>query len=271
MPENDLLLTKQFGSDSKVFNFCFPAGEQSRYIYESIFNLCSWKYLANKVVFEAAKSNIPNGLFVDVGANVGTETVFASEVFNKIVAFEIDPINVTYLQKNITLNHVDCTVVQRPVSDVSGQRIYLKRVSTNIAGSHASYTGTSHDDVPIESITLGDYGFRQPISYLHVDTEGMDAKVLMGAARTIQRQSKAPIVKFEFSPAHLHSFGSSAADFIRFSEVFEYTLYIAAPVQFGVFPIACMQMLFEQWKNSYNAPCFDLYAFPKNINPLEER
>ncbi len=267
MPDKNLLLTKQFAHDSRVFTFCFPPGEKSRYIFEAVHNLCTWDYSLNKRVLEIAASLI-TGAFVDVGANIGTDTVFASEVFKKLFAFEMDSSNVQYLKKNLELNQANCTIIPRPVAEVSGQKISLKRNPTNMGGTQISYVKGESQDETIETIALSDYDFQQDISFLHIDTEGMDAKVLLGAAGKIQKQGKTPIIKFEFSPAKMHLFESSGADLIKFFEIFDYKLFMPAPVQLAPLSLSCLLMLFEDWKSLPIAPWMDLYAFPRKHEAL---
>jgi hypothetical protein len=113
----------------------------------------------------------------------------------------------------------------------------------------------------VETITLDDFDFQKPIAFLHIDTEGMDAKVLLGATKSIQRQPQPPAIRFEFSPALLQSYGSCAADLTKFFQQFGYELYVQSPVQLAPYPIICLQILFDAWKtDSVGRPWMDFYA-----------
>ncbi|MEO0619224.1 MAG: FkbM family methyltransferase [Pseudomonadota bacterium] len=146
------------------------------------------------------------GLFLDVGANIGTQTLYAlkSFRFGRVRAYEPDPVNADHFRLNMDENPVDFPVVLRAcaVGRESG-RGRLVRHPTNF-GAHRLMTG---DDVPANSethdvdvISLDDDLAAaaiapEDISLMWIDVEGAEPDVIAGASRIIT--AGRPLV-FEF-------------------------------------------------------------------------
>jgi FkbM family methyltransferase len=65
---------------------------------------------------------IIDGVFIDIGANVGTYSVGLSELFRRVIAFEPHPVAFKLLEANVALNDItNVSCVNMAVSDKSGQ------------------------------------------------------------------------------------------------------------------------------------------------------
>ncbi|MFO1121846.1 MAG: FkbM family methyltransferase [Hyphomicrobiales bacterium] len=127
-------------------------------------------------------------IFVDVGANIGTETVYAmlSGFFSGAVSIEPEPRNFAFLSENIAANALQSRVriVKCAVAATVG-RGELARSHSNMGG-HAIAAGTGSDDRinvelrPLDSI-LADAGIAPAEAGLvWIDVNGTEDDVLAG-------------------------------------------------------------------------------------------
>jgi FkbM family methyltransferase len=164
-------------------------------------------------------------VIVDVGSNLGLVSLLMAKSApdSVIYAFEPDALNFSLSQINFELNecrHVVAT--NAAVSDFDGQ-IELRRSRRNW-GDHRTYfdragaTDPSLEEdsrkVPAirpETFFSGmlDSAGETDIDLLKIDTQGSDIKILAAFAPLLKRGTK---VLVEFSPYHLMSCGTDAAD-----------------------------------------------------------
>lgn len=126
---------------------------------------------------------------VDVGANIGTHTVFFSKKVGSgglVYAFEPQRITYEFLCANLALNGLlNVVPVQKGVSDLSGE-ITIPVLNPSVAQNFAA--------LKIEGHAAGDLVHVQPLdalelkrcSLIKIDVEGMELKVLRGAEKTIR-------------------------------------------------------------------------------------
>jgi FkbM family methyltransferase len=146
--------------------------------------------------------------FVDVGANVGTTTLYAARTgaYDRIVSVEPSPDNLRVLQLNVSTNDLDnvVTVVAAACSDEPGEVELLQ--SSVSAGDHRvrrTDVPTTHANVvrvPARTLDdlLADAGVKvDDIALLWVDTQGHEPAVMAGGTAT--RAASLPWV-IEFWP-----------------------------------------------------------------------
>jgi FkbM family methyltransferase len=155
----------------------------------------------------------PGMTFVDVGACKGDFTLFAAARVGpsgRVVAVEPEPSNATWLRRSIARSaarHVD--VHELALSDASGGGI-LHRVDVSAgayfsSGLHSMLTGAPgpRHALEVQTQTLDDLlaglGIVQ-VDVIKIDVEGSEAAVLRGAAETLTRQPKPPIVLMDLHP-----------------------------------------------------------------------
>jgi FkbM family methyltransferase len=129
------------------------------------------------------------GCYVDIGAHIGTHSIFFAKICNseRVHAFEPPPIAFERLQANVRLNDVDDRVVLHHVALTSqtcdvvltrGRRTYLvptPRHNELPAHTHV-VPGRRLDDLVRDRVVL-----------MKIDVEGMESAVLEGARRPIRR------------------------------------------------------------------------------------
>ncbi len=232
----------------KIYNFFFreswPYGDiievQGSKMYVNIKN-ASYRmrktfeaYAQNKIheraTTELFKKIVKEGdNVVDLGANIGYFTLLAAKIVGpegKVFAFEPEPKNYNYLQKNIKLNNYEnVTALQKAVSDKNGKtKLYICDYDT---GHHTirQYSGieaysrgrhTEEKSIEIETVTLDEFfkGKEELIDVIKIDVEGAEALALTGM-EGILRTNKNLKMFVEFFPLLIRKIGNSPEEFIR--------------------------------------------------------
>lgn len=131
--------------------------------------------------------------FVDVGANIGAYSIFASRVpgLSRIIAFEANKSVVKELRANLALNHVEAQVREAAVSDKKGKVEF--GIVGRFAGNNAVLETSIHVHtmfrkvVSIDAVTLDDEltDVAGPIC-MKVDVEGHEPTVVRGGEKTLR-------------------------------------------------------------------------------------
>lgn len=156
-------------------------------------------------------------VFVDVGANVGTTTLYAlrNPGFDRAISIEPGPDNLRVLRANLVLNDlVDAVAVvpaacgserskaQLLVSASSQADHRLARGDASVAGHEP---GLEVDVVTLDEALADAEIHPEDIGLLWIDTQGHEPAVLGGAARTL---AAAPPTVMEFWPSEYTADGS---------------------------------------------------------------
>jgi FkbM family methyltransferase len=149
----------------------------------------------------------PNGVALDVGANIGNHSIFLTKFFKDIYAYEPNPttfmmleLNCQLLKRSVNLERIHCR--NYALGDMDGYtEMELNRKNM---GSARLIPGTynpiarkdeSSPTVHVKKLDdifeLGD----KDIRLIKIDVEGHELNVLRGASRILNRQK--PIVIFE--------------------------------------------------------------------------
>jgi len=137
----------------------------------------------------------PGMTFVDVGANIGSHTIYGSHLVGghgKVVSFEADPSTFALLKANTNLNHLaNVLLLNHCVSDKQGT------VSFNIHPDSArnSLIRNGSSQVCLSASTLDGLlpaGLR--IDLLKIDVEGAESLVLEGAKRIFENRPPRVVV-----------------------------------------------------------------------------
>jgi FkbM family methyltransferase len=158
-------------------------------------------------VLSAAGRLIGEAVLVDVGANIGTHTVYAMRTgrFVRAVAFEPEPRNARLLRMNLEANGLagSTTVVEKAAGAEPGSallHLHPRNKGAHALGSPPSVDGREAIEVPVVRLddALDELGIRpEQIGLLWIDAEGHEPQVLQGLGRLLERS--VPIA-FEFAP-----------------------------------------------------------------------
>lgn len=145
-------------------------------------------------------------VFVELGANIGTETVYALQAgFGRAVAFEPEPGNARLLARNLALNGVAdrAQVVRKAAGAVRGRatlHLHPRNKGNHTVGRPASRDGTASIDIDVVPAgeALAELGVAaSDIGIVWVDTEGFEPQSVAGLGALLERP--VPLV-LEYSP-----------------------------------------------------------------------
>jgi FkbM family methyltransferase len=165
-------------------------------------------------IVRLARAVMPrDGVFIDVGANVGLHTLAIAQYLSEggaVVAFEPHPINHRLLAHNLEQNHLRHVVAEN--LGLAETRAILTGASR---GGSGNWSLASQGDYRFEVrlFSLDDYLRDHPLPRLDlmkIDVEGAEVRVLRGARRTIERFH--PRIIFEVCPSWLSKMQTSAAE-----------------------------------------------------------
>lgn len=147
----------------------------------------------------------PDGIFFDVGANVGFFSLLAAHRIvpaGRVVAFEASPRIFAFLEKNAKLQpRPGLQVIHAAVTERTGDEIsFFDAPSIKFGmGSLANRFGS--EAVAVKSISLDDAAEKLGLAHVNaikVDVEGYELGVLRGARRLLTTEPT-PVVFFEFN------------------------------------------------------------------------
>ena len=153
-------------------------------------------YVCNETVDEP--------IFFDIGANIGTTSIFAKKYKNnlKVIGFEPCRTNNKLFKVNAILNDVDDIIIEKYAVTNKTQKMTFSYNLENPGASCVCLT-ENKDLEEVYGISLDEYINLhkinvQDIGYIWIDVEGFESAVIIGAKQTIFK-SKAPIL-LEYSP-----------------------------------------------------------------------
>ena len=159
-------------------------------------------------VLSAAGRLPPDAVFVDVGAHIGTHTLYALRTgrFARAIAFEPEPRNARLLAMNLDANELSQAVVVVRKAAGAAPGTALLHLHPRNTGAHAldvppSYDGRDSLEVPVVRVDDVLEQLAVPLDKIGlawVDVEGYEPQTLAGLAKLIARS--VPIT-FEFTPS----------------------------------------------------------------------
>jgi FkbM family methyltransferase len=138
------------------------------------------------------------GVFVDVGANIGTTTLPALRYFDRAIALEPEPRNAALLRANVALNRLDGRVTVRETACSSSHGEVALRLSPTKSGGHEiRRPKAGEQSLLVSAVTLdevvADEGLRPTdVGLVWMDVGGHEVEVMRGATSLID--VRVPIV-----------------------------------------------------------------------------
>ncbi len=153
------------------------------------------------------------GYFLDIGANIGTASIYAKYLMPdiKVVGFEPSRQNYNVYRCNCILNDMeDIKTVNVGLGDVPSQLGYSYMID-NPGGGYITDNAEKCTEM-IHITTLDSYLEEQhinpnDISFIWMDVEGFESEVIIGGRKTLS-QKKIPMVQ-EFNPSYYVSKGKA--------------------------------------------------------------
>jgi FkbM family methyltransferase len=157
------------------------------------------------------------GLFVDVGANVGTYTIWAAELGAEVIALEPAADTFALLQENIALNGYQVTAVRAAAGDHSGTARFTSGRDT---GNSLAPDGPMVTELVTVDALIGD----QQVTGMKVDVEGFEIDVLRGAARALADR-RIGLIQLEWNEMSTVSLGADRSPVAELLAGYGYRLY----------------------------------------------
>lgn len=184
-------------------------------IYEINDDDIYWQKMMSKGIFQInnirkLKELKPNArTIIDVGANIGTNTIEYGTWAKEVISFEPTPELYKQLKRNIDLNKTNndkvrwdentsmnlsanINVHQVAVGEKRKQ-VYIKTFSNNKGKNHVT-TEESTDTVLVDVYPLDDFKLND-VDVIKIDVEGYELFVLQGAEQTIMKYR--PVIQTE--------------------------------------------------------------------------
>lgn len=151
----------------------------------------------------------PGDIVVDIGAHIGSTVIVAADQAGssgKVLAFEASPKFFSFLKQNIDKNNLNDIVTCYPYA--IGDRKTQVNINESVTDDTTNHIGKSGNAV--EQVTLDDYtkDFAK-VSFIKIDVEGYEPKVLEGAVETLK---KTDCIYIEFCTSNLKNLGFTATD-----------------------------------------------------------
>lgn len=207
---------------------------------------------ANKIFDEvilhtARRFMRPNTICLDIGSNFGQMAILMSkymdEISNedthKIHAFEAEPFVYQILLKNIKENNARVIPHHGAVYSKSGEILYFPEIDFVEHQTYGSYgldfSRENKNGRAVPTLKIDDITFDLPISFMKIDTQGMDLFVMQGARQTIM-QNKMPIV-FEYESCFEDRQKMCFQEYVEFIDSINYIFYkVPQPNNFLILP-----------------------------------
>jgi FkbM family methyltransferase len=145
-------------------------------------------------MLEFIRDNIPKGVMIDVGANIGNHTIYlAKYCATKVMAFEPFPDTFKLLDKNITDNGLRFHVIASNygLSD-NHEFVFMKSVDGNAGMNKVDSEG----DAPVQLIAFDlILDFDRFITLIKLDCEGYEEKALLGMIQTVKKYKPALFIE----------------------------------------------------------------------------
>jgi FkbM family methyltransferase len=161
----------------------------------------------------------PTDTVLDVGANRGEFSLFASTLARQVIAFEPNPKMVSVLQRDIARNSVTNIRVE-PFglgNENSSAALYVPKHNSG----EASFCDNGGEQVTAKIRRGDDLGLAP--NFIKIDVEGFEPLVLDGLRKTIATHR--PVIVTEIVRSNLEHIGSSPEDIQRTMRSLRYTGY----------------------------------------------
>jgi FkbM family methyltransferase len=153
--------------------------------------------LATKVMSDELSRGM---VVVDIGSNIGYYVTLESKMVKsegRVVAVEPDPINFSYLLKNITLNGLNnVTVVNKAITDRDGTVKFIRRRRSNLSKVLENDQDLAFSDITniiqVQAVTLDNLieqlGLER-LDLIRMDIEGYEAQIINASENILKKYS----------------------------------------------------------------------------------
>jgi FkbM family methyltransferase len=153
----------------------------------------------------------PGDTVVEVGANVGTETIGFLDVVGargRVFSFEADPVNVERLKTNLSAMSTDRLEIIPYAVGASEGLLRFSSTSDTTASGCGHVVSNGEGTIEVRCVPLDSMIDRfSRLRYVHMDIEGAECMALRGARQTLRRYR--PAIFTEVGQPTLNALGES--------------------------------------------------------------
>ena len=153
---------------------------------------------------------ISDPVFLDIGANIGTHSIYFSNFCKKVYAFEPDGEIKKKLDFNISINKINNIVtVEKALSNSNSFREFFSPIGSNKGTGSLNYNHAPKNNRKLKKVetVIGDEYINQlrinKIDFIKLDVEGHEIDALSGLEKTINRFM--PILLIEISKGSIET------------------------------------------------------------------
>ena len=183
-----------------------------------------------------------NEIFIDVGANIGSCSLFMAAHGAHVIAFEPQPSNLYYFKKSLSKSYLSNTI---QLYEIGLGNVPLNTTITvehgnqgnsiignisidlgkSLSGGNTNFSSYSIRIETLDSIFARHYKSHHApiISLMKMDAQGFETHVLKGA-KTLMTHKRIKIIKTELAPAFLQAQGSSGLELCQIFEDYGYVV-----------------------------------------------
>lgn len=147
----------------------------------------------------------PNDIIVDIGAHIGSFSIFCSQYADKVISYEASPLNFKLLKENIRLNSIKNI-------NANNTAIFSKKGRINFVldkgntGGNSFYLKSQKKKLKIDAIPLSQI-FKdrkiKKIDFLKMDVEGAEYEIILNSSgETLNKIKKIALEYHDYLPTN---------------------------------------------------------------------
>jgi FkbM family methyltransferase len=152
----------------------------------------------------------PEDVVIDIGAHIGTFSVWAAQkaVSGRVISFEPNPENYALLEENKSLNQLpNLSIINSAVSDVRGSaRLYTSDFHNM---THSFFEEGTRDFTLVDTLSLEDiiqeYKLER-VHYLKIDAEGAEYQIILNTPSNVLAQIDKIFIEYHDYLKHGYNF-----------------------------------------------------------------
>ena len=163
----------------------------------------------------------PGDLFVDVGANVGSYSIWAAELGAEVIALEPADDTFGLLEENVALNGYQIKTIRAAAGAAPGTARFT---SDRDCVNRLDPDGTAE----IAVVTIDSIIGNRTIAGMKVDVEGFEIDVLRGCEQALS-EHRVRLIQLEWNSTSLQAVGTDREPVADLLAKYDYRLYYAEP------------------------------------------
>jgi FkbM family methyltransferase len=163
----------------------------------------------------------PGDLFVDVGANVGSYSIWTAELGAEVIALEPASDTFALLEENVALNHYPIKTIRAAAGANPGTARFTR-------GQDCVNRLDRDGAAEITVLTLDSIIGKRTVAGMKVDVEGFELDVLRGCEQALSEQ-RVKLIQLEWNATSMQAVGTDRQPVADFLAQHDYRLYRADP------------------------------------------